>query len=146
MWWPTLWPARGRRQRMADLPDLPAPSFATLLVEDDPIVAMAIGDALTALGAVPLVIGTSADEALVLIDGQHFAAALVDVSLGAGGAAGGIAVADRLARSATPFAFVTGDAAQIPPRHAARPVLAKPFGLDSLEKIWHSLLGQPLSA
>ncbi len=127
-----------------------------LLVEDDAMVALAIAETLAMLDCPPVRHHGDAAGALALLsgpDGGRVAAALVDVNLGptdgrsrhrdgdGEGESGGMAVADQLAARGTPFAFLTGDRLGIAPRHAARPVLEKPFRMAELERLLADLTG-----
>lgn len=100
-------------------------SFRILLVEDEPLVAMAVEDALLSQGMV--VIGPAATVAAALncIASEEFDGALLDVNLRGEKID---AVADALAGRGIPFVFSTGDGAYgLPSAHRNRPVLTKPF-------------------
>lgn len=103
-----------------------------LIVEDDPLVAMMLEDALGALGHD--VIGEASDiaSALDLIAGSKVDAAIVDVYLESGLPCD--AVAEALAARSIPFLVATGGFVGQPgPCWNDRPILAKPFTLDTLE-------------
>ncbi|MGL3822831.1 response regulator [Sphingopyxis sp. R3-92] len=103
-----------------------------LIVEDDPLVAMMLEDALDALGHE--VVGDAGDIASALgqIEGKTFEAAIVDVYLESGLPCD--AVAEALAARSIPFLVATGGFVGQPgPCWNDRPILAKPFTLDSLE-------------
>ena len=96
-----------------------------LLVEDEPLVAMAIEDSLEVqtVGVVGPA-GTVA-EALELIAKGGIDAALLDVTLRGERVD---SVADALSARGIPFVFTTGHgAAGLPQSHQDRPVLTKPF-------------------
>jgi DNA-binding NarL/FixJ family response regulator len=102
-----------------------------LIVEDDPLVAMMLEDALAALGHD--IIGDAGDiaTALDLIERSRFDAAVVDVYLESGLPCD--AVAEALAVRSIPFLVATGGFVGQPgPCWNDRPILAKPFTLDSL--------------
>jgi CheY-like chemotaxis protein len=103
-----------------------------LIVEDDPLVAMMLEDALDALGYD--VIGDAGDieKALGQIANGGFDAAIVDVYLESGLPCD--AVAEALAARSVPFLVATGGFVGRPgPCWDGRPILAKPFTLASLE-------------
>jgi CheY-like chemotaxis protein len=103
-----------------------------LIVEDDPLVAMMLEDALGALGHD--VAGPASDIAAALDHAAagEFDAAIVDVYLGSGSPCD--AVAEALAARSIPFLVATGGFVGQPgPCWSDRPILAKPFTIDSLE-------------
>jgi CheY-like chemotaxis protein len=103
-----------------------------LIVEDDPLVAMMLEDALGALGHD--IVGDAGDIATALghIAEGGFDAAIVDVYLETGLPCD--AVAEALAARSIPFLVATGGFVGQPgPCWNDRPILAKPFTLDSLE-------------
>lgn len=96
-----------------------------LVVEDEPLVAMVIEDALTDAGCDDVKVARSTEEAMRLIKAEAFDAALLDANLG-GCPVDEIAAA--LAFRNTAFAFVTGYGRQSLPlafRNAA--IVGKPF-------------------
>lgn len=100
-------------------------SFRILLVEDEPLVAMAVEDALLSQGMT--VIGPAATVAAALgcIASNEFDGALLDVNLRGEKID---AVADALAARGIPFVFTTGDGTYgLPAAHRNRPMLTKPF-------------------
>ncbi|WP_337251475.1 response regulator [Sphingopyxis macrogoltabida] len=103
-----------------------------MIVEDDPLVAMMLEDALGALGHD--IVGDAGDIATALghIAAGGFDAAIVDVYLETGLPCD--AVAEALAARSIPFLVATGGFVGQPgPCWNDRPILAKPFTLDSLE-------------
>jgi len=101
-----------------------------LLVEDDVLIGMMLVDMLEALGFPEPAQATSIEEALAVLDAQPVAAALIDINLGE---TKGWPVADALAARAIPFAFTTGGGDIIPPAHAHRTLVTKPFRLTEIE-------------
>jgi DNA-binding NtrC family response regulator len=78
------------------------------------------------------------DQALALIDGQTFDAALVDMNLRGDKSH---AVADALAARGVPFVFATGYSSQnMRVVDRDRPVLKKPFQYEKLVEIFTRLL------
>jgi DNA-binding response OmpR family regulator len=111
-----------------------------LLVEDDPLLAMMIGDWLTEAGVDVVGPAGRVAEALALIEskGEGLDGALLDVSLGRGDS---FPVADALAARGLPFAFCTGrGASELPARFAGAPLLEKPFLTRELQQVVAALL------
>ena len=103
-----------------------------LIVEDEPLIAMMLEDFLDTLGH--RVVGTceSVEDALALVERGGFDVAIIDVQLKEGKTVW--PVADRLADAGTPFVLATGGHVEPPPdRHAAAPVLSKPYTIDAIE-------------
>jgi len=104
-----------------------------LIVEDEPLIAMMLEDFLDALDRA---VGGTADnvaEALALIETGGIDAAILDVNLRAGETSWPIA--DKLAAAGIPFLLATGGSGDtIAEAHRGRPVLSKPFTLDSVGK------------
>lgn len=96
-----------------------------LLVEDEPLVAMAIEDSLESQNVGVVGPAGTVAEALALIAKGGIDAALLDVTLRGERVD---PVADALAAQNIPFVFTTGHgAAGLPTAHQHRPVLSKPF-------------------
>jgi len=96
-----------------------------LLVEDEPLVAMAIEDSLEVQNVVVVGPAGTVAEALDLIAKGGIDAALLDVTLRGERVD---SVADALGAKGIPFVFTTGHgAAGLPKSHQTRPVLTKPF-------------------
>lgn len=103
-----------------------------LILEDEALVALALGDYLEALDWTPLATVATVDEALAALDEQRVELAILDCNLG--GEARSWAVADRLAAEGVPFLFSSGlSSGQLPERLSGRPMLVKPYSLASLE-------------
>jgi CheY-like chemotaxis protein len=105
-----------------------------LVVEDEPIVAMAIECGLLDEGA--RIVGPvgSVDEALRLVEAAMadggLSAAVLDLNLNGASVS---PVADRLARLGVPFLFATGYGAGCDTGgHTTAPLLCKPFGPHAL--------------
>nr|WP_295825651.1 response regulator [uncultured Azospirillum sp.] len=96
-----------------------------LLVEDEPLVAMAIEDSLEVQNVGVVGPAGTVAEALELIAKGGIDAALLDVTLRGERVD---SVADALSARGIPFVFTTGHgAAGLPQSHQDRPVLTKPF-------------------
>jgi two-component sensor histidine kinase/DNA-binding response OmpR family regulator len=105
-----------------------------LLVEDEALVAMMIGDSLTELGFHVIGPIATASEALAAAREKHFDAAVLDINLGDGLV---YTVAEILAKRGVPFIFVTGyDAETVDTRFSGVPILQKPIERDMLQRIF----------
>jgi len=105
-----------------------------LLVEDEMLVAMMFEDVLLDAGAEVIGPATSVEEALLLIEaaaaGGGVDAAMLDINLEGAMVS---PVADHLAALGVPFVFTTGYGEHCDRgAHSAAPILAKPFGPDTL--------------
>jgi CheY-like chemotaxis protein len=103
-----------------------------LIVEDEPLIAMMLEDFLDSLGH--KVIGTveTVDDAIAHADQGGFDVAIVDVHLKGGQTVW--PVADRLSDRGIPFILATGGHIEPPPaRHAAAPILSKPYTIDAID-------------
>lgn len=99
--------------------------LTVLIVEDEPLIAMSLEDALLDQGVTCLGPAGSVAAALGMIEAGGFDIALLDVNLRGERVD---AVADRLAAAGIPFIFTTGHGAEgLPDAHRTRPVIGKPF-------------------
>ena len=111
---------------------------AILVVEDEPLIAMLVEDYFDMLGYRVAAQADCLADAAPLADAGGFDAALLDVNLRAGETVWPLA--DRLADEGVPFVLATGgDGHAIPPRHAAAPVLSKPYTLDEMQAVFGRL-------
>ena len=101
-----------------------------LLVEDDVLIGMMLADMFDALDLPEPAQATSNEEALALIAAESLAGALVDIKLGDDK---GWPVADALAERGIPFAFTSGGGDVLPPAHAHRKLITKPFRISDIE-------------
>lgn len=101
-----------------------------LIVEDDVLIGMMLVDIFDALGLPEPAQATSNEEALALIAAEPLVGALVDINLGE---EKGWPVADALATMGIPFAFTSGGGDVIPPAHAGRRLITKPFRIGDIE-------------
>jgi CheY-like chemotaxis protein len=114
-----------------------------LVVDDEPIIAMTMGDWLSDLGHDVVGPAGDLDEALALGD-VAIDAAILDVSLGQRTTE---ALAERLVARGVPFAVASGhDAAFINSVFARGLPLPKPFGFETFRKTVEALLGAPVAA
>jgi len=107
-----------------------ASDLRILLVEDDVLIGMMLVDMFDALDLPEPAQATSNEEALALIAAGPLAGALVDINLGD---EKGWPVADALAERGIPFAFTSGGGDVIPPAHAHRKLITKPFRISDIE-------------
>ena len=103
-----------------------------LLVEDDVLIGMMLVDMFDALGLPEPAQATSNEEALAILASETIMGALVDINLGD---EKGWVIADALATRGIPFAFTTGGGDVIPPAHAHRTLIAKPFRIGDIETV-----------
>ena len=105
-----------------------------LIVEDEPLIAMMLEDFLESLGHAIAGTCETVAAALARIEEGGFDVAIVDVHLKGGEHVW--PVCDTLSAKGIPFVVATGGHIEPPPeRHAAAPVLAKPFTIDAIEPI-----------
>ncbi len=115
----------------ADDPREGAPQARILVVEDEPLIAMMLADMLEELGFVIAASFAHVAPALEFLAQSDVDIALLNVNLGDEKID---PIADLLAARGRPFIFTTGyGRAGIPPAHANRPVLQKPFQISHLE-------------
>jgi len=105
-----------------------------LIVEDDPIIALDLEDTLLGLGIKTVRIAGNVARAMAVIAARAPDFALLDVGLIREKS---FAIAERLAASNIPFAFVTGYGPDVhlPPAFANTPRLLKPFSAEALEAL-----------
>lgn len=101
-----------------------------LLVEDDVLIGMMLADMFDALDLPEPAQATTNEEALAFIASEPLAGALVDINLGD---EKGWPIADALAERGIPFAFTSGGGDVIPPVHAHRKLITKPFRISDIE-------------
>lgn len=111
-----------------------------LIVEDEPLIAMMLEDFLDALDRAVAGTADSVATALELVEAGGIDAAIMDVNLRGGEQSW--PVADALTARGIPFVLATGGAGDmIAEAYRDRPVLSKPFTMDSVEKVLDSLVG-----
>lgn len=113
-----------------------------LVVEDDALLAMALEMNLASLGCEVVAMAATLDDALPLAREADIHGAILDVNL-AGERV--YPVADALAARNIPFVFATGyGTACLRDCDLARPVLQKPYRIDSLVNIARHWPGRPV--
>jgi len=101
-----------------------------LIVEDEPLIALALEEALSELGFSVAGNMSKIPEALEFLSRENVDVALLDVNLGIQKID---PVADVLAARKCPFVFTTGyDRSGLPQAHAHRVVIEKPFHTEDL--------------
>jgi len=111
---------------------MPGTTRSILIVEDEPLIAMMLEDFLESLGHRIVATCESVEDALGHVEAGGFDVAIIDIQLRGGTKVW--PVADRLAETGTPFVLATGGHVEPPPaRHAAVPILAKPYTIDAIE-------------
>ena len=101
-----------------------------LVVEDETLILLMIEDMLADLGCESVTAAATIDQAVALIDGQAFDAAMLDLNLNDHSS---YVVADALAARGVPFVFCTGNSVfDMKDSHRDRAVLRKPFSEKEL--------------
>ena len=109
-----------------------------LVVEDEMMVLMVIEYMLADLGCRSVTAAATVAQALTLIAGQIFDAAVLDVNLAG---AKSYPVADRLADLGVPFIFSTGYSDQgMQESYLHRPMLKKPYQFRELSDMFARVL------
>ncbi len=113
---------------------------AILIVEDEAMIGMMLEDYLDALDYRLHALAATVDQACAIAREGGFDAALLDCNLQGEKS---WPVADILAEKGIPFVFATGGMADdLPPVHADRPTLPKPFTIGAVERALGRILGQ----
>jgi CheY-like chemotaxis protein len=101
-----------------------------LVIEDEMLILMMIEDMLADLGCESVSIASKIGQAITLIDGQVFDAAMVDLNLSG---VESYPIADALVARDVPYFFSTGSSvANIKDGYRDQDVLKKPFTFDQL--------------
>jgi DNA-binding response OmpR family regulator len=109
-----------------------------LVVEDEPLIAMLVGDWLIELQCEVAGTVSSVPAAMQIANRETLHAALLDVNLGGENS---YSLADMLMAARVPVAFITGrDSSSLPERFRNAPVLCKPFDFTAIETLIHHLL------
>lgn len=109
-----------------------------LVVEDEMLILLMIEAMLADLGFESVTAAASVDQAVAVVQGQVFDAAILDVNLRGSNSR---PVADALALRGVPFFFSTGNHGEhVMDGYDDRAVLRKPFKQDGLGAILTSLL------
>ncbi|QCK88027.1 response regulator [Phreatobacter aquaticus] len=112
-----------------------------LIVEDEMLVLMETQDMLADLGCDSVIVAATNEQAIALVEAQHFDAALLDLNLNG---VRSYPVADFLAARGVPFAFTTSYGGHgLRDSDRERPLLVKPFEVAALGRLLTSLLSPP---
>ena len=112
-----------------------------LVVEYEMLVLIETQDMLADLGCDAVIAAATNEQAIALIEAQHFDAALLDLNLNG---VRSYPVADLLAARGVPFAFATGFGGHgLRDGERERPLLVKPYECAALGKLLTTLLSVP---
>ncbi|WP_166144528.1 response regulator [Methylosinus sp. RM1] len=101
-----------------------------LVVEDEPLIALALEEMLAEHGYRVVASAQTVAVALRHVAETQFDVALLDLRIGAESVE---PVADRLDAMGAAFVFATGyGRSALPPAHSARPIVEKPFRTEAL--------------
>lgn len=104
-----------------------------IIVEDEPLLTMLLEDFIDTLGLDCVGSASTLEEGFALVRGGGFDTAILDLNLG-----GDVSwpIADELADRSVPFLVATGGAIHaVPPRHQNVRTLAKPYSLESIQRV-----------
>jgi CheY-like chemotaxis protein len=109
------------------------PSLRVMIVEDEPLIAMAMEMLVEDAGGQPTGMHATLKEALAAVESEpRIDVALLDCNLGKEPS---WPVAEALAKRNVPFAFTSGQGIRdMDPRFANRPVFAKPIDEEKLKR------------
>jgi CheY-like chemotaxis protein len=111
-----------------------------LVVEDEAIISFLLEDMLGDLGAIDVRHAGNVQSALAFLDGHTPDLAVLDVNLGGDRV---YPVAEVLEARGVSFVFTTGYGRDgIEPRWSARPVVQKPFDVESMTAALRVLIGE----
>jgi len=114
-----------------------------LIIEDELLIALMVTEMLRDLGYRVSGVAHTIPMATREFAKRNYDAVLLDINIGGQYHA---KTADSLAKSGTPFAFVTGYDYLVDPRHENVPILQKPFTSAHLRALLESLVGPPALA
>jgi CheY-like chemotaxis protein len=116
------------------------PALRILVVEDELMIRMLLEDMLGELGYTVAAAAANMNEALEAAKNADFDLAILDVNLNGEPVS---PVADALVARGVPFVFATGYGEHgLPEPYRGRPTLKKPFQLEGLEQMLHSVTGR----
>ena len=111
-----------------------------LVLEDEPIVGLALEDMLLSVGSWKVTLLTRIEEAEAYLAACSPAFAILDVNIHGRLSYG---VADRLQDSGIPYFFATGYGDRThPARHARAPTVTKPYTASDIERGIARILGE----
>jgi CheY-like chemotaxis protein len=130
----------GIQQQIAHRPTRLPPGTRVLVVEDQPFVALAVTDMVSALGGVVSAIASTVEEALTAVACADFTLALLDIDLD-GRRSDPVAAA--IAASGKPFLLTTGFIGRSIAGFETAPLLHKPYLQSQLASELIALLVAP---
>ena len=111
----------------------PVDSWRVLILEDEPIIGLALEDMLESLGVNAVMHADTLSEAREIVETGQLDWAVLDVNIHGEQS---YPVADRLHALGTPFIFATGYGdTQHPHQHLNIPTLIKPYSLSDLRSV-----------
>jgi CheY-like chemotaxis protein len=111
-----------------------------LIVEDDSLVAMSVGDMLSDLGCSIVANAGNLVQAFEKVGAGGFDFALLDVNLRGKEV---FPVAEALSEQGIPFAFASGyGRAGLPEEYRTSPIVSKPFQMEELSSVVSSALAK----
>lgn len=112
-----------------------------LVLDDEPLISMVVGEWLTDLGCETMGPAHSVRSAMALLDEGSPDGAILDVALNGEDCS---AVAERLRELGVPFALATGHGAgSVGARFMGASILSKPFDFEGVSAVVAKLLGAP---
>ena len=106
---------------------------SVLIIEDEMLILMMIEDMLADLGCESIAVASKIGQAITLIDGQVFDAAMVDLNLNG---TESYPIADALAARGVPYFFSTGNSlTNVKEGYRNQDVLKKPFTFEQLSNM-----------
>lgn len=109
-----------------------------LVVEDEELIASVIEEMLLDLGSGQVWVAATTKAALAILDQHRPHVVVLDVNLGGDS---GFHLAQTLADAKIPFVFATGYGRHgLPEQWATRPIIQKPFKLDTLAAVLGALV------
>jgi CheY-like chemotaxis protein len=125
-------------QQAPGTPDPKLKERDILVIEDEELIASVIKEMLLDLGCRQVWIAASTKDALAVLAQHRPHAAVLDINLGG---ESGFHLAQALADAGIPFVFASGyGRAGLSKAWASRPVIQKPFKLDTLAAVIGALL------
>jgi CheY-like chemotaxis protein len=107
--------------------------LVVVILEDEPLIAIELGDMLEGFGHVAVVLTHSLEEAIGIVGTEDIDLAVLDFNLGSD--MDSTPVAELLIERNIPFVFVTGNEEQVRQSFAHVPVFGKPVSPKSLERV-----------
>jgi response regulator RpfG family c-di-GMP phosphodiesterase len=111
----------------------PIDTWRVLILEDEPIIGLALEDMLQSLGVRCVLLADTLSAATAIVENETLHWAVLDVNIHGERS---YAVADKLQAIGTPFIFATGYGdTQHPDQHINAITLIKPYSLSDLKSV-----------